>query len=129
MAVQPSQNINKFNVIKNTIKIYIFDNILFNIIIVINKIITLLKSIILTRGEPLFFQREFSQDKFASCKIGLFKGKNESIINMIIIDKKKLNNNYKIKENKLKRRKINDNNTIIINYIIITLIKFIYIFC
>ena len=131
MAVQPSQKINQLNDIENKIKIYRFDNILFSIIIFINRIITLLKSRILRRGKPLIFQKEFSKNVFPFCKIGIFEIKNESIINMILIDKKQLNNNYKIKESQIKKRKINinDNNAIIINYIIIILIKFIYIFC
>ncbi len=61
MAVQ---KINKLNDIENKIKTYKFDNILFNIILVINRIITLLKSQILRRGKPLFFQREFSKNEF-----------------------------------------------------------------
>ena len=131
MAVQSSQNINQENDIENNINFYRFDNFLVYIIIVINRIVILLNSRILKSGMPLFFKGESSQEEFPSCKIGLFKVKNESIMNMIIIEKKQLNNNYKIKENKLKKRKINlnDNNTIIINYIMITLIKFIYIFC
>ena len=79
------------------------------------------------RGKPLFFHREFSKNG----KIGLFEAKNELIMNVILIDKKQLNDNYKKKKNQIKKRKINinDNNEIIINYIMITLIKFIYILC
>ena len=134
MAVQFSQIINKENDIENKINFYMFNSILVYIIIVIDKIITLLKSLLLRRKEILYFQLLELQNVLTHCKNDLFEIKNNKRMNLIIIDKNKLKkNNDTIKDIQIKKRRnnINDINIIIINNIIINLIKFIIIniFC
>ena len=65
------------------------------------------------------------------CKNGLFEEKNESKITKIIKEIKNINNDYsQIKENQIQKIKknINNNNIIIINYLIIILIKIIILY-
>ena len=110
----------------------------FNPILIINdKIITLLKILTLRRKEK---RREaksyyFTKGKslptiFPSFQNDLFEIKNESKIIMIIKEIKKIkNDNNKIKKNQIQKIKnnINEKNIIIRNYLIINLIKFIII--
>ena len=72
---------------------------------------------------------EFYLKKFFQFKIALSKLKNKSIYSSIIKDKAELKRNYnKITENRINKRKNNINNNnekIIKNYLILTLIQFI----
>ena len=78
-----------------------------------------------------FFKGKELQNILSFCKNGLFWEKNESKITKIIKEIKKINNDYsKIKENQIQKIKnnINNNNIIIRNYLIITIIKLIILY-
>ena len=77
MEVQPSQNINQSNDIENNIYYYRLNNILVYIIIVINKIITLLKNRILRKAKILYFHEKIHYYEIVSCKDCLFEIKKD----------------------------------------------------
>ena len=77
MEVQPSKNINQSNDIENNIYYYRLNNILVYIIIVINKIITLLKNRILRKSKILYFHEIIHNYEIVSCKDCLFEIKKD----------------------------------------------------
>ena len=130
MEVQPSQNINQSNDIENNIYYYRLNNILVYIIIVINKIITLLKNRILRKAKILYFHEKIHNYEIVSCKDCLFEIKKDLKKDFDNKFNKKSNiDNNIVKNNGINKIKnnINENNIRIRNYIIINLIQFIII--
>ena len=79
MVVQSSQNINQENKFKNKINCYRFDNILISIIIIIDKIITFIKTGIFKRKEKgkneekiYYYILKASRNTFSFFKKGFF---------------------------------------------------------
>ena len=124
MNEQFSNDINPENNKENKIKFDKFDNILIKIIIIINKIITLLKIQLLRTKEKkesiLGFDKEEIQKLFSCFKNEISEVKNDSIIT-IHIKENKLSKKFgnEIKENQNKQKKNNIKNIIIINVIFI----------
>ena len=132
MNEQFFQNIGNENDIKNIINFYGFDNILSYIIIIINKICTVLKIGINRRKksyELLFFYLGKSKNIYFFFKICYFKIITRSAIILMVKKTKNIKNN-KIKKNQIKKR-ANNNHAIIKKYLIIILIilLIINIFC
>ena len=124
MNEQFSNDINPENNKENKIKFDKFDNILIKIIIIINKIITLLRIQLLRTKEKkesiLGFDKEEIQKLFSCFKNEIPEVKNDSIIT-IHIKENKLSKKFgnEIKENQNKQKKNNIKNIIIINVIFI----------
>ena len=124
MNEQFSNDINPENNKESKIKFDKFDNILIKIIIIINKIITLLRIQLLRTKEKkesiLGFDKEEIQKLFSCFKNEIPEVKNDSIIT-IHIKENKLSKKFgnEIKENQNKQKKNNIKNIIIINVIFI----------
>ena len=108
MDVQSSHNINHENNNENNIYFDISDIILLYIIInIIFKIISLLKYQILRRGNLLFFHEEFFQKELTCCENALFEMKNNLIMILRKMNKRKLfNDNNKVKKIKVKKERL-----------------------
>ena len=89
MDAKSNQNINQDNNFENKIIFNRLDNILFYIIIVIDKIIILPNSFNLKRTKTLSIQEDFSKNKFLCLRNHFIKIKNDLVIALIKIGKKK----------------------------------------
>ena len=100
MVIQPSENKNQENHLKNKINFYRFDNILVYIIIIIDKIITFIKIGFLRRKEKrkneekvnYYFIWKNVRNTFSIFQNRYFRIKNERIITFLL----KKNNSYNI---------------------------------